>query len=49
MLITINVILYFRLIYKMWWLVVTLIIVVIVDFTGGQYPECAICPDGKYL
>ena len=28
-------------------LVVTLIIVVIVDFTGGQYPGCASCPNSK--
>ena len=32
---------------KMRQLVVTLIIAVIVDFTGSQYPECVSCPDGK--
>ena len=28
-------------------LVVTLMVVVIVDFTDGQYPQCVSCADGE--
>ena len=31
----------------MWQLVVTLMVVVIVDFTDGQYPQCVSCADGE--
>ena len=31
------------------WLAVTLIIVVLMDWTGGQYPECVSCTDGELL
>ena len=28
-------------------LVVILMVVVVVDFTGGQYPNCVSCADGE--